>query len=390
MKSSIVHLLGTLVLVTFLLVCAAPVETVTARSSVWQIETVDKDAGCGDVCLALDSQGRPHISYYGSDNTLHYAYYDGTGWQQVNVDASSGVGEFNALALDHSDHAHIGYYDKTNGDLKYAFYDGATWQLQVVDSAGNVGEYTAIALDALGRPHLTYHDAPKDCLKYASYDGMVWQTETVAPRGFWPSLSLDKAGQAHVSFGTGDSLMYASRDGTAWQVETVDDRGMVGANTSLSLDAFSHPHISCCRFDSYTCDSLEYAYYDGSIWQTEILTAVHDAYLTGANSSLDLDSANRPHIVSGWDASYAWYDGTEWQAEVVDGAAVGDLSMVLDPANRPHISFRYHDILQYAHRTAPSVLPETGREFSLLWLLALALVSITAGVIWRLRSERGL
>ena len=394
MKRHVVNSRMLFALVAILCASAATLGTVIAQGPEWQFETIAKDAACSTTSLALDSQDQPHVSYYGSDLALHYIYSDGTSWHTVTVDSNSGVSASNALALDRSDHPHISYYDANNGDLKYAFYDGETWELQVVESSGNVGTETAIAVDAQAQPHIAYHDETSRALKYASYDGTSWHIEIIAPRGFSPALALDKAGYPHISFGTGGSLMYAHHDGTAWQVEPVDSGGMIGGFTSLALDTSDYPHISSCRFPSTVCDELEYARYDGTNWQTEVLTTVHGIQLTGQESSLALDSANRPHIVSrSMFNPYVWYDGTTWQAEAVSKVQ-SDLgfSITMDAADRPHISFVRcsRSTLLYAHRTTAAVLPAAGGELHFLYLWALALVLIVTGLLWRLRSERRL
>lgn len=77
--------------------------------------------------LALDSAGRPHISYYevASDHVLKYAWYDGSSWHIETVDDNLPTwGGSTSLVLDSSDRPHIsyfGYYGYLTG-LKYAYY----------------------------------------------------------------------------------------------------------------------------------------------------------------------------------------------------------------------------------------------------------------------------
>lgn len=72
-----------------------------------------------------------------------------------------------SLALDSSGNPHIGYYNKTEGDLKYAVKSGGTWSFETVDSAGDVGGYSSLALDSFDNPSISYYDATNGDLKYA-------------------------------------------------------------------------------------------------------------------------------------------------------------------------------------------------------------------------------
>ncbi len=142
--------------------------------SSWDTQTVDSG---GDNSIALDSSGRPHISYCGPgpdniySNVLKYARWTGSSWDIQTVDDAdgfAGVGLHNSLALDSNNHPHISYYFETPQDLKYAHWNGTSWQTETVDgSTGSVGWYTSIVLDSADNPHISYYDFVKKDLKYA-------------------------------------------------------------------------------------------------------------------------------------------------------------------------------------------------------------------------------
>jgi len=179
--------------------------------------------------LALDSSGKPRISYYDESNKdLKYASWDGSTWVITTVDGTNykkgnqkgcnwdwnhhkpqsnsiNVGDYSSLALDSNGNARISYYDKTNKDLKYASWDGSRWVITTIESAGNVGEYSSLELDANGSPRIGYYDASRGNLKFASWNltTSLWVTEIVDSSkkvGTFTSLALDKNGIPRISY----------------------------------------------------------------------------------------------------------------------------------------------------------------------------------------------
>jgi hypothetical protein len=148
----------------------------------WQVETVDRGTdNIGEYSsIALDSNNRPHISCYDDiySNIPHYnlvyACWDGSQWQFTTVDDDTDsfaggdiVGKYSSIALDSRGRPHISYYDGTNLDLKYAYWDGTQWEVETVDSNGNVGAFTSIAIDTNDLVHISYSDSMSGYLKYA-------------------------------------------------------------------------------------------------------------------------------------------------------------------------------------------------------------------------------
>jgi hypothetical protein len=83
--------------------------------------------------LRIDSttNRNPHI-VYGGDH-LYYASYTGSAWQVETVDSAYGVGKYASLALDSNNRPHISYYDSVNGALKYATHNGTSWQITTIE-----------------------------------------------------------------------------------------------------------------------------------------------------------------------------------------------------------------------------------------------------------------
>ncbi len=136
-----------------------------------------------DNSLALDSAGNPHIIYqeytFNQDNAtrnadlkgvydayLKYAVKIDGAWSTEVVDSAGDADGYICLALDSSGNPHISYYDYVNKDLKYAVKSGGSWDIETVDSAGDVGSYNTIAVNTSGNVHIIYEDTSNNDLKY--------------------------------------------------------------------------------------------------------------------------------------------------------------------------------------------------------------------------------
>ncbi len=225
----------------------------------WSTQTIDKGHVGSFSSIVLDGDGHPHISYFAvGAGALKYAEWNGYSWLIQTVDTalspSDSYGEFSSLALDSSGKPHISYYDWRNGNLRYASWTGSTWNIQTIDAVGDVGYSTSLKLDANDKAHISYLDNTNLNLKYAHSTGSSWSIQTVdyvgnARSQDWlnqTSLALDENGYPHISYldAARGNLDYAFWNGSIWVIQIADSAPNVGWSCSLALDSSGRAHIS--------------------------------------------------------------------------------------------------------------------------------------------------
>ncbi len=229
------------------------------NGSAWQRMPVDRGSFLGPNSLAVDSSGVVHLAYAFPNGKLQYASWNGTGWTIERVDTRSIAVHYLSLALDSDDRPHIAYYG--NASLNYASWTGQAWALETVDASGNTGLYARLALDAQDVPHVAYRDFVARDLRYGRLANGSWQLETVDSAGdvgWFPSIAVNEENIVHMAYYERfrSELRHARRQPTAWFVEQVDSEGVVGWYTSLAVDSRGDPHIS---YYDWSRGSLRYA-----------------------------------------------------------------------------------------------------------------------------------
>ena len=236
-----------------------------------QYDPVDS-INCMSTSIAIDGNGRSHISYYDSlSSDMKYAKKRiAAGWDKETPYPWDAHGEYNDIILDANEYPHISYYNRTAGCLQHAYkITENEWQRDTVDDNGNVGKWTSISF-INGEPAISYYDDDNNDLRYAGKVAGAWQTEPVdggqGNVGEYTAIDVSSQGRIGISYYDADitALKYAYKDGQNWRNEVVDAIGNVGLYTSLVFDSNDQPHIS--YYDIGNAD-LKYATIDSRIPQ---------------------------------------------------------------------------------------------------------------------------
>ena len=344
--------------------------------------------------LELDSEDRPHISYFDGKTDLIYMIRDGGNWIEETIDSVGQSGGYPSIDLDDRGRPHVSYHDARNRFFKYAYREGENWMTEIFDFKESYPGMTDIALDTNNSPHIIYFDNWNSSLKYAykemeklvaaagpdqavtegmlvvfdgkksipaknivnytwsfSYDG-----KEIELYGTSPEFRFNRKGTYVVTLvvtsaegnTAKDTLTVTAKDRRSWHYTMIDGKN-TGNGTSVAIDSDNRPHIAYQGIDG-----IKIARYDGDHWHNESIVPQKGDH---HSNSLALDSKDRAHI--GYydnayeELRYLYYDGSKWQSEAVDsGGDVGRYSdIALDRNDRPHIS--YYDSentnLKYAH-----------------------------------------
>ncbi|MCA9758034.1 MAG: hypothetical protein KDA27_19735, partial [Candidatus Eisenbacteria bacterium] len=188
----------------------------TKATGSWVVETVETTGNTGPAnSIALDSAGRPHISYDQFDAVamLRHAYRTTNGvWIRETVDSGPAVAQTTSIAITPGDEIHIAYsVGGATDDLRYAKYR-TSWSTETVDSAGEVGLHAEIALDGTN-PEIAYEDATNGTLRLAVRNGSSWDLETVDNAAVTGILPSNLAGSAR-------AIAYYSAANTSLELAT--------------------------------------------------------------------------------------------------------------------------------------------------------------------------
>lgn len=369
-------------------------------SAGWHIQLVaEPDNLSGSLSLAVDSIGRPHVSY-GQDDVITYAIWNGKRWDEQEF---AGYGSISfALVLDAYDQPHLTFWVAENlmyahlaggnwesqvvtskpdeyadiyivslavgrngtagimlsepfhEELIYARLTGGTWESQTIERGGVAGYSSSLALDPAGRPAVAYYREYDSAVWYAKRNGATWDVQTINGVGYWRwydlSLAVDADGHAHILYFNPQLswLEYVQWDGVKWKSHLLDSAESFGMYTTLALDASGHPHMVYQKAYAHGLShTLFYANWTGSTWIVQIVDSADEVF---GCQSLALDEAGNPHVIyyQGSMLRYARWDGSSWVTSAVEGEGDSHAALAVDRMGNPHISLSDADGLKHA------------------------------------------
>ncbi|MEM7096409.1 MAG: hypothetical protein AAF567_25615 [Actinomycetota bacterium] len=316
--------------------------------------------------LALRTDLRPVISHtHAEERDLLLTLCSDARCSQsttIAVDTVGNVGWYSSIAIRNDDRPIVAYTSVTDRDLVVAICDDpecGSVTRRVVDGEGEVGAYTSIALDSEQRPVISYFDYANQTLKLAICADDVCRgeatTRTLDPTtetGWFTSLALDAEDRPIVAYQkfrgmAGDELRIASCASPSCEesprIVTLDS-GNSGWYPSLALVEGQLPRIAYNTDGDLRLISCEERTCDDRPAPTTLASTRGAGYF----ASLQLDSAGAPliaHLDNGVDELQVIACVEPKCAETTGGERVdrsaytgADLSMVLDPLDRPVIA----------------------------------------------------
>lgn len=329
------------------------------------VQSLSDGASWWYTSMAIDPQDHVHVCYSDGED-LHYANDAGGTLFSLTLAGAHGAGVDCSLAVDGQGRAHISYTDNTDVDLRYATNAGGSWSYEIVDSSGEVGRDSRIVVDDQGVAHIGYIGSG---LRYAERSGGEWNVVTLDPDGEdIHAMVLDSRGRAYILYSDGSSHRYAAMTDSGWSLETVVDRSLIPGG-SMVLDAQDRVHFALVNANY----DLLYANESTGFWNAQrVATSVkadspriagdddgraHIIYTDGQRSSLmcatNLGGSWSSHVIEPQDEGRSVYSG----AVVVDSQGAAHALYLMGSPSTNDLVVRYASFTPDVH-TVPSAPQE--------------------------------
>lgn len=315
-------------------------------SAEWQVETVDSTSDVGrSSCIAIDSEGYPHISYYKNDSgDLKYAKLTSTGWEISTIDVSGKVGFLSSMCLRADTLPYISYTDDDSNDLKLAYYENNAWHIEFLQTDYPAQVDTVLTLSPQGYPYIAYLSEDTNSYLSIFYNSASgWNENRVDSEIDDHDITIDLSNYVQMAFiqhPTAESsrLRWAGWYNGAMNFETLVETD----HYLLDPEIYRNPHdysLHLCYRDT-TEPSLEYGRKQGEVWEYATLDSIYPS----PNPCLVVDSHGYPHLLYG-DAvegtlKYAWKDIGGWHIETIisEGTTGVYNSLALDSLDQSHVT----------------------------------------------------
>lgn len=314
-----------------------------------------------DIDIAIDYNGRTHISYLDSgNNNLYYhgPYLIGinglvasniqlTGGSSIDVSVGGILGEAPYPYISHT------VANGNENELRIAYWNQnePQWEFATIATGVSTGLYTSLATwKVIDNPPteivISYYDGLDETLKSArGAIGLPFAIQEIETTGFgWfpSSVTFGFGTQPSIAYTNGSrEVKFAARNQNGWQIfPTVFDQEAVTI-VGLARDNSGNPHLAYVASES---DDLYYSYWTGSTWQTELVET--GAWL-GTYPSLQIETTApyTAHISYAGDGlKYATNIDGVWQTEhIVPDLNIIGTSLAIEPGFPPNNHIAYYD-----------------------------------------------
>jgi len=228
-----------------------------------------------DLDAKTDALGTTHVAFNwsasgGTQERLRYLKITAAGTvvdhHEVHADASpnsSRAGRGISLAVDSQDRPHVTFYDQWNTGAVTFFHGvrgAGSWTL----SSADADQDTAVAIGAGDVVH-----AVTTGLRYVTDLGGAFAATDLV-EGYQPAIAVAPDGSIHVLFATTEGVRHATKTPSGWSIESVED----------FATTVNHPGVQAV-FDTsgglhavYRAgnEDLGYARKIGGVWSRELIT----------------------------------------------------------------------------------------------------------------------
>ena len=295
-------------------------------------------------CVALDSNGYPHIAWFDEINGNMEIFYlkwngsswvdaDGNGRDSINISNNSNTSKYPKISLDSLDRPHIVWEDgQSNREVYYLKWNGTAW----VDADGSGQESVNISnsaldshhpdfvLDAIGIPHVVWHEGNEEYPPLAD----IWYQKRQG--GQWVNI----AGSA-----SGSKIIHSSAHASLWAAIAMSSSGVPFVFWSDGADE---------NREIFMLKGVSGAWVDADGSGTESIN-ISNTPKYSSWPKADVDSAGNPHVVyedtspGNQEVYYQYWNGSAWVDVSGSGNALRNISITHHFSAVPNIRLDSYD-----------------------------------------------